>query len=35
MSKIRLGDIADIQAGPFGTQIHKDEYVDKGIPMIN
>ena len=35
MSKIRLGDIADIQAGPFGTQLHKDEYVDKGIPMLN
>ena len=35
MSKYRLGDIASIQAGPFGTQLHKNEYVSFGIPMLN
>ena len=35
MNKYRLGDIASIQAGPFGTQLHKDEYVSSGIPMLN
>ena len=35
MSKNKLGEIAEIQAGPFGTQLHKDEYVSEGIPMLN
>ncbi len=35
MSKYKLGDIASIQAGPFGTQLHKNEYVLSGIPMLN
>lgn len=35
MSKVKLGDIAEIQAGPFGTQLHKDEYVEDGIAMLN
>ena len=35
MSKITLGKIADIQAGPFGTQLNKSEYVAEGIPMLN
>ena len=33
--KVKLGDIATIQSGPFGTQLHKDEYTDFGIPMLN
>lgn len=35
MNRVKLKDIADIQAGPFGTQLHKSEYVDNGIFMIN
>ncbi|MBC9701429.1 MAG: restriction endonuclease subunit S, partial [Leuconostoc sp.] len=35
MNKVKLKDIADIQAGPFGTQLHKSEYVESGIFMIN
>ena len=35
MSKFKLGDIAEIQSGPFGTQLHKEEYVKFGIPMLN
>ena len=35
MNRYKLGDIASIQAGPFGTQLHKNEYVLSGIPMLN
>jgi type I restriction enzyme S subunit len=35
VSKIALGKISDIQAGPFGTQLHKSEYVAVGVPMLN
>lgn len=35
MSKFKLGDVAEIQSGPFGTQLHKEEYVESGIPMLN
>lgn len=35
MSKVLLKDIAEIQSGPFGTQLHKDEYVTNGIMMLN
>jgi len=24
-----------IQIGPFGTQLHKEDYIDNGIPLIN
>jgi hypothetical protein len=30
----RLGDFADIQTGPFGSQLHKRDYVDIGTPII-
>lgn len=30
-----LRDIARIQIGPFGTQLHKEDYVQGGIPLIN
>lgn len=35
MSRVKLGDIASIQSGPFGTQLHKNEYKHFGILMLN
>lgn len=30
-----LRDVAEIQIGPFGSLLHKDDYVMGGIPVIN
>ena len=30
-----LNLIANIQIGPFGTQLHKEDYISNGIPLIN
>lgn len=30
----RLSDIADVQTGPFGSQLHQRDYVDVGTPCI-
>jgi type I restriction enzyme S subunit len=30
-----LKEISHIQIGPFGTQLHKEDYVTDGIPLIN
>ena len=32
---MKIKDFASVQAGPFGTQLHKDEYVEYGVPMLN
>lgn len=33
---VELGQVCDsIQIGPFGTQLHKSDYVKNGIPIIN
>lgn len=29
-----LSSIADIQTGPFGSQLHKEDYVDIGTPIV-
>lgn len=34
MKKCKLGDIADIITGPFGSQLHASDYVKRGIPSI-
>ncbi len=35
MSKsVKLGDIANIITGPFGSQLHQSDYVEEGIPCI-
>lgn len=31
---VLLGDIADIQTGPFGSQLHQEDYVENGTPII-
>lgn len=30
-----LKDISRIQIGPFGTQLHREDYIQGGIPLIN
>ena len=32
--EVRLGDIADVQTGPFGSQLHKSDYIAEGVPCI-
>lgn len=34
MRKCKLGEIADIITGPFGSQLHASDYVEKGVPSI-
>ena len=34
MKKRFLRDIAEIQTGPFGSQLHKEDYVDVGSLSI-
>lgn len=34
MKKCKLGDIADIITGPFGSQLHASDYVKQGVPSI-
>ncbi len=34
--KVRLNEIAEkIQIGPFGSQLHREDYISNGIPLIN
>lgn len=35
IKEVKLGDIAELKTGPFGTQLHANEYVSDGIPVIN
>ena len=34
MSIKRLGEFAEIQTGPFGSQLHKEDYVPNGTPIV-
>ncbi len=34
MNKVKLGDVADIVTGPFGSMLHKDDYAETGTPVI-
>ena len=31
---ITLSEVADIQTGPFGSQLHKEDYVAEGTPIV-
>lgn len=30
----KLGEVADVQTGPFGSQLHQSDYVINGTPII-
>jgi type I restriction enzyme S subunit len=32
--EVKLGEIADVQTGPFGSQLHASDYVSEGIPCV-
>lgn len=32
--KVKLGEIADVQTGPFGSQLHNEDYVKYGSPIV-
>lgn len=34
MRTVFLRDIADIQTGPFGSQLHQEDYVEDGTPIV-
>ena len=33
--KVALSDLADIKIGPFGSLLHKEDYIESGHPLIN
>jgi type I restriction enzyme S subunit len=32
--EVRLGDVADIKTGPFGSTLHQSDYVEAGTPIV-
>ena len=34
LKRQKLIELADIQTGPFGSQLHKEDYVDNGTPIV-
>jgi type I restriction enzyme S subunit len=32
--EVELSAIADVQTGPFGSQLHASDYVPVGVPVI-
>lgn len=33
--KVRLSELADIKIGPFGSLLHKEDYIENGHPLLN
>jgi type I restriction enzyme S subunit len=31
----KLGDLALVKTGPFGSMLHKEDYISNGIPLVN
>lgn len=31
----RLGDVCSFRTGPFGSALHKSDYIDDGVPLVN
>ncbi len=34
MEEYKLSDIAEVQTGPFGSQLHNEDYVSTGTPIV-
>jgi hypothetical protein len=34
-SQVPLKELADIRIGPFGSLLHREDYVEGGVPLIN
>ena len=34
LRRVKLGDIAVSQTGPFGSQLHEEDYVEEGTPIV-
>ena len=34
MNQYKLKDVAISQTGPFGSQLHEEDYVANGIPIV-
>ncbi len=32
---VKLGEVATVKIGPFGTQLHAHDYVEDGVPIVN
>jgi type I restriction enzyme, S subunit len=32
---VRLGEVAEVKTGPFGSLLHQHDYVNGGIPLVN
>lgn len=30
-----IGEVAEVQTGPFGSQLHKEDYVEAGTPIVS
>ena len=33
--KVALSDLADVRIGPFGSLLHKEDYIEGGCPLVN
>lgn len=33
--KVALSDLADVRIGPFGSLLHKEDYIEDGCPLVN
>ena len=33
--KVKLSELADIKIGPFGSLLHKEDYIENGHPLLN
>ncbi|ART68894.1 hypothetical protein BTO20_10120 [Mycobacterium dioxanotrophicus] len=32
---LKLGEVAEVRIGPFGSLLHKEDYVADGVPLVN
>jgi type I restriction enzyme S subunit len=34
-SQVAIGKVADVRTGPFGSVLHKADYANEGVPLVN